>query len=156
MQNHKTWKAGILLIGICTLFTSNAIAQNSIKDLDKLESEYLKSIRADFADKCWQNTIGGHFDKGQSKPDAIAAASQEAFTGWIEGKSIYKIHPVAHEVKADLFDNRSYILERNDGALLALEMGFRNRLGEWYIYLLHAGPDDKMVRKVLNMPAYEE
>ncbi len=145
-------KMVVVLSGL--LLASACVAGERIKDKDVLERDYLSCMADGFKNKCLSSVLGGHFDPWTKADDeAKILANTEAFLQrWIGGKGIYGVHRASAQVKADVFDNRVYLVERDDGELAAFNVGFRKVKGDWFIYELEGGTSDKFIRGLLDMP----
>lgn len=132
---------------------STAYANSMVANIDSLEISYIKCIEMRFENDCWDKAFIGHFDKWQKNETTIITKSQEAYLAWLDGRSVYKVHIGPSDKRAGVFENRNYLIERDDGEVIGLHVGYRKVLGSWYIYALQGGPDDKFIRSILDMPA---
>ncbi|WP_434603091.1 hypothetical protein J3P85_07120 [Pseudomonas sp. Z1-12] len=145
----------ILVIAMALGTTSTAYANSRIANIDSLESSYVKCIETRFENNCWDKAFIGHFDKWQKNETTIITKSQEAYLAWLDGHSVYKVHIIPSVKRAGVFENRNYLVERDDGEVIGLHVGYRKVLGSWYIYALQGGSDDTFIRSILDMPAPE-
>ncbi len=131
---------------------SAACANEAIAYKDEFESQYVQCIQGKLASDCWDKVFSGHFEPSQSKEKELIAKSQSVLSAWIGQHDIYKVHLSPKETKGEVFENRTYLIERDDGALVGLYVGFRQVKGEWFVYELMGGADDAFIRSILHMP----
>ena len=84
-------------------------------------------------------------------PSELIQRSEQAYTGWLDGKSVYKAHFGIKELKGEIFDNRSYIIERDDGIVVGVWVSYRQIKGQWYVADIIGAPNDDAIRAMLNM-----
>ncbi|MBV6749434.1 hypothetical protein KV580_03940 [Pseudomonas chlororaphis] len=131
---------------------SSAYANDAIAYKDELENQYSQCIENKLASDCWSKAFSGHFDKWQTKEKDLISKSQNTLSAWLGQHEIYKIHLTPKETKGEVFENRAYLIERDDGQLIGLHIGFRQVQGQWYVSELQANTDDAFIRSILDMP----
>ena len=131
---------------------SCAYANDAIAYKDEFENQYVQCIENTLAADCWSKAFSGHFDKWQNNEKALISKSQTALSAWLGQHQIYKIHLNPKETKGEVFENRAYLIERDDGQLIGLHIGFRQVQGQWYVSELLANADDAFIRSLLDMP----
>ncbi len=132
------------------------VAGEKITDKERFERDYLDCMAGGFKNKCFSGVVRGHFDPWtNSDNEAKLLAGTEAFLDrWVGGSAIYKVHSVGAAIKAGVFDNRVYLVERSDGELAAFIIGYRKVKGDWFLYEVEGGTSDKFVRGLLDMPKF--
>lgn len=140
----------LFCIGVL-IFAAGCHASEPIKDKNSFESQYVRCMQVGFANGCWIKTLSGHALPWVDNEDKILRDSEAAFIKWLEGKSVYKIHPGTKEVRAEVYDNRSYVLERDDGAVVAIWISFRQAKGEWFVSEVMASSNDAFIRTAIGM-----
>lgn len=83
----------------------------------------------------------------------IITKSREAYLAWLDGHSVFKVHVGPSDKRAGVFESRNYLIERDDGEVIGLHVGYRKVVGSWYVYSLQGGTDDNFIRSILDMPA---
>lgn len=131
---------------------SGASANEKIPDTEEFEKQYIQCIESGFKSDCFSKTFSGHFDSYYKNPEKAPSSTVEYFQKWLNGKSVYKVHVASKVLKAGIFDNRSYLIERSDGAISGIFIGLRKVTGDWYVYDIQGGVTDSYVRGILNMP----
>jgi len=131
---------------------SSAYANEAIAYKDEFETQYVQCIQSKLASECWDKVFSGHFDPWQAKEKELISKSQSVLSAWIGQHDLYKVHLGVKETKGEVFENRTYLIERDDGALVGLHVGFRQVKGEWFVYELMSGSDDAFIRSILHMP----
>jgi len=126
-------------------------AGEPILNKDKFEADYVRCIESGFAKSCWASTLSGHFVPWAKHDAELLASSEEGYTKWLDGQPMYKVHPGIKEVKGEVFDNRSYLLERDDGNVVGLWISYRQVKGKWYLGEIIGVSSDEFVRAILNM-----
>lgn len=137
-------------------FATVCQASEPIADRDRFESEYVRCMQKAFEYGCWVKTLSGHALPWVDDESKVLAKSEAAFTQWLEGKRIYKVHPGIKEIKGGVFDNRSYLLERDDGAVVAVWFSLRQFKGNWYVYEVMASSNDEFIRDAVGMTRPKE
>lgn len=138
-------------LGVLALFSALSQAAEPINDKDRFEAEYVACMQSGFADKCWTKLLSGHAVPWVDNEGKILQDAEAAYVSWLQGQGIYKVHPGLKEVKGEVFDNRSYLLERDDGAVAAVWISFRQAQGKWYIHEVMASSADEFVRTAVGM-----
>ena len=141
---------GFLCLGPL-IFAAVCQASEPIEDKENFESDYVSCIQTSFANGCWSKTLSGHSLPWVDDEGKILHDSESAYMTWLEGKSVYKVHSGIKETKGEIYDNRSYLLEREDGAVAAIWISFRQVKGKWYIYEVMASSDDGFIRTAVGM-----
>ncbi|WP_191488491.1 hypothetical protein [Pseudomonas sp. FEN] len=131
---------------------SSAHANEAIAYKDEFENQYVQCIQDKLASDCWGKVFSGHFEPGQLKEKELIAKSQGVLSTWIGKHDLYKVHLGPKETKGEVFENRAYLIERDDGQLVGVYVGFRQIKGEWFVYELMSGADDTFIRSILHMP----
>ena len=133
-----------LVSGVCQ-------ASEPIKNKDKFESEYLGCIQSGFANDCWVKVFSGHSIPWAKAEDRVLVNSAGAYKAWLEGQPVYKVHMGPKEVKGEVYDNRSYLLERDDGAVVGMWISFRQVRGQWYVSEILGSSTDEFIRSALGI-----
>lgn len=108
-------------------------------------------MQAGFADKCWTKILSGHAAPWVENEEGVLRDAEAAYVSWLQGQEVYKVHPGIKEIRAEIFDNRSYVLERDDGAVAAIWISFRQAKGKWYVNAVMASSADEFVRTAVGM-----
>lgn len=138
------------------LFCLASEASEPIQDVDMFEADYLRCIKSGFADGCWTKTFLGHALPWEENELSVLRTNESAYVKWLDGQKIYKIYPGIKEVKAEIFQNRSYVLERDDGAAVALWISYWQVKSKWYIHEVLGSSDDEFVRSAVGMTRPQE
>lgn len=77
--------------------------------------------------------------------------ASSAYIQWLEGHAVYKVHPGPREIKGEVFDNRGYLLERDDGALVGLWVSFRQVKGQWFVLEILGSSSDEFIRTSMGI-----
>ncbi|WP_248795635.1 hypothetical protein [Pseudomonas sp. MWU13-2105] len=131
---------------------SSAYSNDAIAYKDEFENQYVQCIKDKLAEGCWDKVFSGHFDPWQTKEKDLISKSQTALSAWIGKHDIYKVHLGPKETKGEIFENRAYLIERDDGQLVGIRIGFRQVKGQWYVSELMGSPDEAFIRSIINMP----
>jgi hypothetical protein len=139
------WGCGFFLLATISY------ASEPIQNKERFEAEYIKCIKSGFSDSCWIKTLSGHALPWAENEEQVLASNNASYIKWLDGQSVYKVHPGIKEVKAEVFDNRSYVLERDDGAAVAVWISFRQVKGQWYIHEVLGSSDDEFIRTAVGI-----
>lgn len=135
-----------------TLFSLGASANEKISDTNEFEKQYTQCIESSFTSNCFSKIFSDHFDTYYKNPEKAPSSTVDYYKKWLGEKKVYKVHVASRVIKAGIFDNRSYLIERSDGALAAIFIGLRKVKGDWYVYNIEGGVTDSYVRAILDMP----
>lgn len=128
-----------------------AHAVEPIANVKDFESQYIKCFEAAFANRCWSQTIKDHLTPTAQKPEQAAAITETAFLNWVAGHKIYRVYRGINENKAEIYDQRSYAIERDDGEVMAVWIGLRRLLGQWYLQRVSASSSDDFIGSALRI-----
>lgn len=81
----------------------------------------------------------------------IVGEAQKFYSGWSSEHPVYDVHLASKERFSDIFEYRSYLIERDDGGLAGFRIGFVRLKGVWYIFDLSGARTDKFIREMLKM-----
>lgn len=152
IQNEiRMFKNAIFCLSLLAT-ASSAYANEAIAYKDEFENQYVQCIEKKLAADCWNKVFAGHFDQWQTNEKDLISKSQGALSSWIGQHDIYKIHLGPKETKGEIFENRAYLIERDDGRLVGIHIGFRQVKGQWYVSELMGSPDEAFIRSIINMP----
>lgn len=77
--------------------------------------------------------------------------ASRAYVQWLEGQSVYKVHLGPKETKGEVFDNRGYLVEREDGALVGLWVSLRQVKGQWFVLEILGSSSDEFIRTSMGI-----
>ena len=140
-----------LLLLTVAFFSSLCLAGEPIPDKDKFEAQYVKCIESGLLKGCWSSVFAGHFVPWAKKETELLSSAEAGYTHWLDGQSVYKVHRGIKELKGEVFDNRSYVIERDDGNVVGLWVGLRQVKGKWYVGEIVGVSSDEFLRNILNM-----
>ncbi len=131
-------------------------AAEPIKDKDRFEADYLACIQAGFKNNCWVNVFSGHSIPWADGEAKSLRASEAAYKEWLGDQAMYKVHIGSKEIKGEIYDNRSYVMERDDGSAVGLWISFRQVKGKWYFGELLGSSSDEFIRTSLGIKRPQE
>jgi hypothetical protein len=141
-----------LVFALGVLISGSVTAKEIVLDKDKLEAEYIECIELNFKGGCFSKVFSEYFDRGASESEKVLADTEGFYIRWMSEHSVYKVHAAGKVLRAGVFDNRSYLIERSDGQLSGILIGFRKIKGNWYVYDIQGGNTDSFIRGLLDMP----
>ena len=141
-----------LAFALGVLISGSAAAKEVVLNKDKLETEYIECMELSFKGGCFSKVFSEHFDRSASESEKILADTEGFYIRWIAEHSVYKIHTAGKALRAGVFDNRSYLIERSDGHLSGILICFRKIKGNWHVYDIQGGNTDSFIRGLLDMP----
>lgn len=136
---------------VVALFCGAGQAAEPIANKDKFEAAYIRCIESGFANDCWIKVFAGHSIPWADGEQRLLTASSGAYIQWLEGKSIYKVHLGPKEIKGEVYDNRSYLVERDDGAVVGMWMSFRQVKGQWFVSEMLGSSSDEFIRTAMGI-----
>lgn len=145
-------KKVIVSLMLCLAATQSVHANEKIENLDAFEGKYLECIKEGLVDKCFSKILAGHFNVFFEGSEKYLTNAERSLTTWIGGRPVYAVHPASIVRLGEVFENRAYLIERDDGQLIGLLVGFRKMHGDWYVYDLQGGVEDTFIRRLLKMP----
>jgi hypothetical protein len=139
--------AGLLLSGV-------AIAGESvpIEDRDAFEQQYIECIMSGAKDDCLISIFSGRLAPQFADQDKIVNGLNKYYLEKIASPSAYKVHVIDKIMKAGIFDNRSYLIERDDGSLIGFYVSFRKTKEKWFVFSFRFNSSEDYVLKLLSMP----
>jgi hypothetical protein len=146
--------AGLILSGVAM-----AGEPVPIEDRDAFEKEYLECFKSGLKDNCFISVFSGHLDQNVKEPEKSLNKANTYYLDVIRISpgsapgSVYKIHPLNKEMRAGIFDSRSYLIERFNGGLLGFYVVFRKLKGNWYVFAYAMDESEDFVLKLINLPA---
>lgn len=132
-----------------------AHAAEPIASVQDFESQYIKCFESAFANRCWSLAIKAHLTPAAQKPEQAAAITETAFLNWVAGHKVYRVYKGISENKAEIYDQRSYAIERDDGEVMAVWIGLRRLLGQWYLQRVSASSSDEFIASALRINSPE-
>lgn len=146
----KTWLYGV------AMFSALCQAAEPIGDKEKFEADYVKCIQSGFSNGCWIKVFSGHSIPWADGEERRLRTSEAAYKEWLDGQSVYKVHLGTKEIKGEIYDNRSYVVERDDGSVVGLWMSFRQVKGKWYFGEMLGSSSDEFIRTSLGIKRPQE
>lgn len=77
---------------------------------------------------------------------------EKHWQSWLNGRKVYGVYKAEAVEKAQIFDSRSYIVERDDGEVAGLVVGFRRATGNWYVSDLKSDNTKAFLDKIISTP----
>jgi hypothetical protein len=114
-----------------------------IKDKDAFEKQYIECVMSSGLGDCFVSLFSRHYDDSVNNPDDVTNRINSYFLMSLADTPAYQVHIVKKDLIADIFDNRSYIVENEVGGILLVQIGFRKFKGEWYVFDFFVGEDMK-------------
>lgn len=136
---------------LASAFSLTSYGSEIIPNLNEFELRYSECATDNFKNECLRNIFAGHFDPRLQGGAELLRNTERFYANWLNGYSVYKIHFARTDEFSNLFETRNYLIERSDGALAGLVIGFRRIKGDWYVYDIQGGVTDEFIRNMLNM-----
>jgi hypothetical protein len=133
-------------------FSTNAMANEPITDKDAFEKQYIDCIISGATNNCFVSTFSNHRDPHSKDLDEALEWVNKYYKEKIAFPPVYKIHVIEKTIKAEVFDNRSYLIERDNGSLVGFYISFRRIKDKWYVFTFKFGDMDEFVYSLLGMP----
>ncbi|GHT97636.1 hypothetical protein AGMMS49545_24070 [Betaproteobacteria bacterium] len=120
----------VLGVVIGLLFSVAAMASEPvpIEDRDAFEKQLITCISSDLKSNCIASLFSAHFDPAFKDRDNTVSYVNNSVKNDMENCSVYKVHVVNRVLKADLFDNRSYVIECSNVTFFGLYIGLSRML----------------------------
>ncbi|MDR3055027.1 MAG: hypothetical protein LBU53_06440 [Zoogloeaceae bacterium] len=136
------------------LFSVAALAGESvpIEDKDAFEKQYLDCIVSGARDNCLVSIFSNHLDPQFTNQDVIVDRFSRYYQEKMATPSVYKVHLIEKTIKAEVFDNRSYLIERDNGSLVGFYVSFRSIKDKWFVFTFKVSNTEEYVFKLLGMP----
>jgi hypothetical protein len=141
-----------LSIVVGLVFSAVAMASEPIVDKDAFEKRYIDCIMSGAKDNCLVSIFSNHRDPQFRDQDGVFERLNKYYLEKIASPSVYKVHVIEKTMKAGIFDNRSYLIERDNGSLAGFYVSFRNIKGKWFMFAFKFNNSDEFVYKLLGMP----
>lgn len=135
-------------------FSAAALAEDAppvpVGDREAFEARYLQCILAGLQDDCFITVFAGHFF---SSPGEGAEQIYDSIKAKMRGLRVRKVHALGKEVKADLVDVRTYLLELDkEQGFIGFYVVFRRGGDVWYVYEFAMDRSEDFIRAILGLP----
>ncbi|MDR3212846.1 MAG: hypothetical protein LBT71_02845 [Azoarcus sp.] len=135
-------------------FSAAALAEDAppvpVGDKDAFEARYVKCILSGLQDNCFITVFAGHFF---SSPGEGAKQIYDSIKTKMRGLRVRKVHVLGKEIKADLVDVRTYLLELDrDQGFVGFYVVFRRGGDAWYVYEFAMDQSEDFIRALLGLP----
>ncbi|GHT97677.1 hypothetical protein AGMMS49545_24110 [Betaproteobacteria bacterium] len=93
------------------LFTIAAMASEPvpIEDKDAFEKQYIDCIESGAKNDCLVSIFSNHFDPQFKNPGEIVDGFNKYYQEKMTLPPVYRVHVIEKTIKAEVFDNRSYL-----------------------------------------------
>lgn len=139
------------IVWAAALFCGMSQAAEPIANKEKFEADYIRCVQSGFAGNCWVKAFTGHSVPWADGEEQRLMTASSAYIQWLDGHPVYKVHPGPKEIKGEVFDNRGYLLERDDGALVGLWVSFRQVKGQWFVLEILGSSSDEFIRTSMGI-----
>lgn len=121
---------------LCSLLSSFAYAGESISDLAEFDAR-ISGCLSKFSktSRCAENILAEYIVPGSEAQLAPVASQLDDFmTKWLNGQSVFAIHPIATKKTGDVFQTKTYLIEDDMGNLMIFRYSVLKRLGKWHVF----------------------
>ncbi|MDC7827904.1 MULTISPECIES: hypothetical protein [Pseudomonas] len=142
-----------ILALLCSTPFSIYATEQSPDIRDSVEARLLDCIKSNFSKSCWLQTFQGKIVpwlKEKEKP--VLIEGEKHWQNWLDGRKVFDVYKVESVEKAQIFDSRAYIVERDDGEVAGLVVGFRRATGNWYVSDLKSDNTKAFLDKIISTP----
>ncbi|MDR1660835.1 MAG: hypothetical protein LBR95_00150 [Azoarcus sp.] len=141
------------LAALC--FSAAALAEDAaplpVGDKDEFESRYIQCILSGLQDNCFIAVFAGRFF---SSPGEGAKQIYDSIKAKMQGLRVRQVHTLGKEIKADLIDVRTYLLELDrEQGFIGFYVVFRKGDDAWYVYEFAMDQSEDFIRALLGLPA---
>ncbi|MDR3087393.1 MAG: hypothetical protein LBU45_05515 [Azoarcus sp.] len=147
MTTLVKWGLGFLAGLVC----AGAMASEPIKDKDAFEKQYIECFMKNGANDCFFSIFRGHVDPNIGNADELSKKGNAFLKERLLTFGVYKVHILRKTVRADFFDERTYIIEYNNGTFGCFRVLFRKFLGGWYLFTYEWVGSDADIYKALQL-----
>jgi hypothetical protein len=149
------FKHGLVLLAGLVLPVVAAMANEPIpiEDKDVFEKQLITCITSELENDCIASLLSIYLIPASKNSDLATSYINFFFKENFKKIPVRKIHVVNRVTKADLIDDRRYIIERSDRDFHGLYMNFRRLKGKWYLSHLRTGSWAEFIYRILDLPS---
>ncbi|WP_288406265.1 hypothetical protein [uncultured Pseudomonas sp.] len=135
------------------LLSMSAFSGEKTEDIRaQVEVQLLRCVGDGFPRNCWIKTFSGKIVPWLAgREQQVLSAGEEHWLDWLSGGSVFGVYKLDAIQKAQIFDSRSYIVERADGEVAGLIVGFRRVAGKWYVSDIQSDNTKAFLDRILDM-----
>lgn len=141
-------------VAVCFLISSvGTFATEKTVDIRaQVEAQLLTCAGDNFSRNCWVKTFSGKIVPWLAdREQPVLTSGEKHWLDWLSGGAVYGVYKLDAMQKAQIFDSRSYIIERADGEVAGLIVGFRRVAGKWYVSDIQSDNTKVFLDRILDM-----
>jgi hypothetical protein len=143
----------MLIAGLLFASIGTANGQTPIKDKDAFEKKYIECIMSGWKNKCFSALIIGHFRPNfEDKIPLVKKELHNIDELANQFGSVYRVHPLDKIIRANIWDNRTYLIEHFNGKFSGAYINFIKIKEEWYVYTFLFDNSEEFIKKLLKIP----
>lgn len=142
----KTYTAALLLF----FTTLVGHASEPLASPQALEKELMACLKSQQSSNCMANILGRSILPGNDELIPVAAQMDDFLVKWLGDMRIYAIHPLSTRRTGDIFEKRTYMIEKSSGALMVFTVSTLKRLGNWYVFQFNLNSTSSEVTATLK------
>ncbi|MDR2165468.1 MAG: hypothetical protein LBO79_07600 [Zoogloeaceae bacterium] len=143
----------ILLAGLIFSVAAMANEPIPIEDKDVFEKQLITCITSELENDCIASLFSVHLGPTAKDRDNLINYANSAFKKRVGKIPAHKIHVVSRMTKADLIDERTYIIECSNSDFYGLHINFKCLKGKWYLFRFSFGSSAEFIRRILDFPS---
>jgi hypothetical protein len=132
-----------------------ALERVSIVDKDAFEKQYIECISSGIRNNCIVPLFRDH--DASAGYDAFKQAEESAnklntlFHQLLKETYVYKVHIISKKTKAEVYDDREYLIQWGTGKVTCFRVLFREIKGKWYVANFQLINDSEYITKILDL-----
>jgi hypothetical protein len=142
-----------LLAGLVLPVSAMANEPIPIEDRDVFEKQFITCITSELENDCIASLFSAHLGPTAKDRDNLISYANSAFKKRFGKIPAHKIHVVNKMTKADLIDERAYIIERSNSDFYGLHINFKCLKGKWYLSRFSFGSSAEFIYRILDLPS---
>jgi hypothetical protein len=142
----------ILLAGLVLPVAAMANEPIPIEDKNVFEKQLITCITSELENDCIASLLSTHLDPAVKDRNNAASHMDSLFKKEFKKNPVHKIHIVNRVTKANLIDERAYIIERSDGDIYGLHINFRRLQGKWHLFRWAFYSSAEFIYRILDFP----
>jgi hypothetical protein len=148
----KTWvKCYAFLAGLACATVALATEPMPIADRDVFEKQYIECIKEGIKNDCIVPLFMNHVTLGSKGVEDTVHKFNSALQQLIKGTNVYGVYVISKTIKAEIYDDRTYLIQWGNGSVTCFRVLFRQILGEWYMANLQLRNDNENIIKILDL-----
>lgn len=101
---------------------------------------------------CAETELSTKVLPGNEKLVAVARQLDGMMKQWLDGETVFQVHPIATDKRGEIFEKRIYLVEDTSGSFMVFSVTLLKRLGDWYVWKFEISSTKEAIESLLLGP----